>query len=105
MYAIIKTSGKQYKVETGTTLELDRIAAEAGETITLQDSVLLLSDDSKITVGTPTVAGAVVSLQVKEHLRGPKLIVFKMKRRKRYRNKKGHRQEVTKVVVTDIKLS
>ena len=66
---------------------------------------VLLSDDSKITVGTPTVAGAVVSLQVKEHLRGPKLIVFKMKRRKRYRNKKGHRQELTKVVVTDIKLS
>ena len=105
MYAIIKTSGRQYKVEAGTTLELDRIAAEAGETITLEDSVLLLSDNDKVTVGTPTVPGAVVSLQIKEHLRGPKLIVFKMKRRKRYRKKKGHRQELTRVVVTDIKVS
>jgi large subunit ribosomal protein L21 len=105
MYAIIKTSGKQYKVEPGSILELDRINADAGETITLQDSVLLLSADDKITVGTPTVPGAVVSLQIKEHYRGPKLIVFKMKRRKRYRKKKGHRQELTKVVVSDIAFS
>jgi large subunit ribosomal protein L21 len=103
MYALIKTSGKQYKVEVGTVLELDRIAAEVGSTIELNENVLMVGDGDKVTIGTPLVAGASVTLEVKEHLRGPKLIVFKMKRRKRYRVKKGHRQELTKVEVKDIK--
>ena len=103
MYALIKTSGKQYKVEVGTVLELDRIAAEVGSTIELNENVLMVGDGDKVTIGTPVVAGASVTLEVKEHLRGPKLIVFKMKRRKRYRVKKGHRQELTKVEVKDIK--
>ena len=102
MYAIIKTSGKQYKVEVGSVLELDRVAAEAGQTIVLDDAVLMIGDGDKVTFGNPTVAGAKVTLEVKEHLRGPKLIVFKMKRRKRYRLKKGHRQELTKVEVKAI---
>ena len=103
MYALIKTSGKQYKVEVGTVLELDRIAAEVGSTIELNENVLMVGDGDKVTIGTPLVAGASVTLEVKEHLRGPKLIVLKMKRRKRYRVKKGHRQELTKVEVKDIK--
>ena len=103
MYALIKTSGKQYKVEVGTVLELDRIAAEVGSTIELNENVLMVGDGDKVTIGTPLVAGASVTLEVKEHLRGPKLIVFKMKRRKRYRVKKGHRQDLTKVEVKDIK--
>ena len=103
MYALIKTSGKQYKVEVGTVLELDRVAAEVGSTIELNENVLMVGDGDKVTIGTPLVAGASVTLEVKEHLRGPKLIVFKMKRRKRYRVKKGHRQELTKVEVKDIK--
>ena len=103
MYALIKTSGKQYKVEVGTVLELDRIAAEVGSTIELNENVLMVGDGDKVTIGTPLVAGASVTLEVKEHMRGPKLIVFKMKRRKRYRVKKGHRQELTKVEVKDIK--
>ena len=103
MYALIKTSGKQYKVEVGTVLELDRVAAEVGSTIELKENVLMIGDGDKVTIGTPLVAGASVTLEVKEHTRGPKLIVFKMKRRKRYRVKKGHRQELTKVEVKDIK--
>ena len=103
MYAIIKTSGKQYKVEVGTVLELDRMAAEVGSTIELNENVLMIGDGDKVTIGQPLVAGASVTLEVKEHMRGPKLIVFKMKRRKRYRVKKGHRQELTKVEVKDIK--
>ncbi len=102
MYAIIKTSGKQYKVEVGSVVELDRVAAEVGETIVLDDAVLMIGDGDKVTFGTPTVANTPVTLEVKEHLRGPKLIVFKMKRRKRYRLKKGHRQELSKVEVKAI---
>ena len=103
MYAIIKTSGKQYKVEVGTVLELDRMAAEVGSTIELKENVLMIGDGDKVQIGQPLVEGASVTLEVKEHTRGPKLIVFKMKRRKRYRVKKGHRQELTKVEVKDIK--
>ncbi|MBR0458073.1 MAG: 50S ribosomal protein L21 [Victivallales bacterium] len=104
MYAIIKTSGKQYKVEKGTVLTLDRQKGEAGDAINLDDNVLMVSDGDNVTFGTPTVKGAKVTLEIKEHLRGPKLVVFKMKRRKRYRNKQGHRQELTKVEVKDIVL-
>ena len=104
MYAIIKTSGKQYKAEKGTVLTLDRQKGEAGDTITLEDNVLMVADGDNVTFGTPTVKGTTVTLEIKEHLRGPKLIVFKMKRRKRYRNKQGHRQELTKVEVKDIVL-
>lgn len=103
MYAIIKTSGKQYKVEVGTVFDLDRQKGEEGSTIVLDNNVLMIGDGDKVTVGTPVVEGAVVTLEIKEHLRGPKLIVFKMKRRKRYRLKKGHRQELTKVEVKEIK--
>ena len=102
MYAIIKTSGKQYKVEVGSVVELDRVAAEVGETIVLDDAVLMIGDGDKVTFGNPVVDGVKVTLEVKEHLRGPKLIAFKMKRRKRYRVKKGHRQELSKVEVKAI---
>ena len=105
MYAIIKTSGKQYKIEAGTEFTVDRIAKAEGEEIVLNDAVLMISDNDTTTIGTPTVAGATVTLQIKEHLRGPKLIAFKMKRRKRSRVKKGHRQELTSVVVKSINVA
>ena len=104
MYAIIKTSGKQYKVEVGTVFDVDRIDAEVGSKIVLDKNVLMIGDGDKVTIGKPLVEGASVVVEVKDDkLRGPKLIVFKMKRRKRYRVKKGHRQELTKVEVKDIK--
>ena len=103
MYAIIKTSGKQYKVEAGTKFEIDRIEGEVGSVVEFGD-VLLTSDGETLYVGNPTVAGAKVQAEITAHVRGPKLIVFKMKRRKRSRVKKGHRQELTRLTVKDIVL-
>ena len=104
MYAIIQTGGKQYKVEPGTTFESERLEGEAGDVVELTDSVLLLHNDGEVTVGTPTVPGVSVELEIKEQVRSKKVIVFKMKRRKRYRRKHGHRQQRTIVTVKDIKI-
>ena len=101
MYAIIKTSGKQYKVEPGQTFEVDRISGAAGDAVEFKD-VLLISNDANTTFGTPTVPGALVKAEITEHFRGPKLIVFKMKRRKRSRRKNGHRQDLTRLTVKEI---
>ena len=103
MYAIIRTSGKQYRIEPGTVLELDRLEGEPGKILTLDGNVLLVSDDTGLKVGTPVVSGAAVDLEVMGHFRGEKLVVFKMKRRKRNRCKNGHRQELTRVRVKDIR--
>jgi large subunit ribosomal protein L21 len=102
MYAIIKTGGKQYKVEPGTTFEIERIDGEPGDTVQLADSVLMVSKDGEVTVGTPTVDGASVELEIQEQVRSKKVVVFKMKRRKRYRRQRGHRQHHTVVTVKDI---
>jgi len=105
MYAIIKACGKQYRVEPGMVLDLDRLPGDPGQTVVLDDAVLLVSQDGAVTVGRPTVPGAKVSLEIGSHLRGGKIVVFKMKRRKRYRRKQGHRQELTRVTVKDIVLA
>jgi len=102
MYAVIKLSGKQYKVEPGMIFETDRLVGDQGDSIILEDDVLLVNDGQEVKIGTPSVAGAQVELEVVEHLRDKKLIVFKMKRRKRYRVKQGHRQELTRVSVKGI---
>jgi len=103
MYAIIKASGKQYKVEPGKKFEMDRVSGEPGAVIDLNE-VLFYSNDGQATIGDPTISGACVKAEVVEHFRGPKLIVFKMKRRKRSRVKNGHRQEMTRLKVTEIVL-
>ena len=103
MYAIVETSGRQYKVEPGMVLELNRIAAEPGDKLTLED-VLMVNADGEVKMGSPKVENASVEVEVLEHRRGKKVIAFKMKRRKRYRVKKGHRQELTTVEVKDIKV-
>ncbi len=102
MYAIIKASGRQYKIEPGTVFEVDRLAGEPGDVVALDDHVLLLSKDGEVAIGAPTVPGAKVELEIQEHFRGKKVIAFKMKRRKRYRRKRGHRQELTRVAVKNI---
>ena len=104
MYAIIKTGGSQFKVEPDMEFDINRLAGEPGETLTLDEQVLMLKTDSETHMGTPTVAGAAVDLEIVNHFRGKKIIVFKMKRRKRYRRKQGHRQELTRVRVRDIRL-
>ena len=102
MYAVIETGGKQYRVTAGDKLEVERLETEAGKPHTF-DRVLLVANDGKVSVGTPTVAGAKVLADVTQHLRGEKKIAFKMKRRKGYHRTVGHRQELTRVMITDIK--
>ena len=101
MYAIIESGGKQYRVEPGVVVALERIPGEVGTQVEL-DRVLLVSDGSTIRVGQPTVAGAKVISQIVAHTRGKKIYVFKFKRRKKYRRKTGHRQNLTEVRVAEI---
>ncbi len=101
MYAVIKTGGKQYKVAANDVLKIERLPGEAGGTIEFGE-VLMVSDGAKTTIGTPLVAGAVVTATVLEQARGDKIIVFKKKRRKNYRRKKGHRQDLTVVRIAAI---
>lgn len=100
MYAVVRTSGRQFKVNEGDTIQVDRMETPVGEEITL-DEVLLLGGGDPV-IGTPTVAGASVTATVADHVRGPKIIVFKMKRRKNYRRKNGHRQPYTELLVTGV---
>jgi large subunit ribosomal protein L21 len=101
MFAVIRTGGKQYRVAPEQTLEIERTGAEAGETITISD-VLMIDDAGAVTLGTPTIAGAAVTAEVVALTRGPKIIIFKKKRRQNYRRKKGHRQDLMKVKITGI---
>jgi len=102
MYAVLETGSKQYRVAAGDTLEIERLAVEAGKPVTF-DRVLLVNHDGKLSVGTPTVSGAKVTADVVAHTRGEKKLTFKMKRRKGYHKTIGHRQELTVVKITDIK--
>lgn len=101
MYAVIKTGGKQYKVAKNDVILVERLTAEAGATVEL-DAVLMVGDDRGQTVGSPLVDGAHVAATVLEQARGEKIIVFKKKRRKNYRRKAGHRQDLTALRITDI---
>jgi len=101
MYAVLETGSKQYRVTAGDTLEIDRLAVEAGQPFTF-DRVLLVNNDGKLSVGSPTVAAATVVADVVEHIRGDKKIAFKMKRRKGFHKTIGHRQELTVVKIKAI---
>ncbi len=101
MYAVLETGSKQYRVAAGDTLEIERLETEAGKPFTF-DRVLLVNNDGKLTVGTPTVSGAKVVADVVAHKRGEKKLTFKMKRRKGYHKTIGHRQELTVVKITAI---
>jgi large subunit ribosomal protein L21 len=101
MYAVLETGGKQYRVSAGDTLEIERLAVEAGQPYAF-DRVLMVGGGDKATFGTPTVASAKVLADVVEHKRGDKVIAFKMKRRKGYHRTVGHRQELTVVKIKEI---
>src|SRR5436190_6229873 len=101
MYAVLETGSKQYRVSAGDRLEIERLAVEAGQPVTF-DRVLLVNQEGKVTVGSPTVASASVVADVLEHIRGDKKIAFKMKRRKGYHKTIGHRQELTVVMIKEI---
>lgn len=103
MYAVFETGSKQYRVSEGDKIEVEKLTAESGQEVTF-DRVLLVSKDDKVAVGTPTVAGAKIVADVVENKRGEKLVVWKMKRRKGYRRKAGHRQSLTVLRVKQIVL-
>ena len=101
MYAVIRTGGKQYRVAPEDVIEVEKVPGAAGDIIQFSD-VLMLGGDGAPEIGTPMVDGASVAAEVIDQTRAPKIIVFKKKRRKNYRRKRGHRQELTAVRITEI---
>lgn len=102
MYAVIKTGGKQYRVEEGDTLRVEKIEAGTGDTLEF-DQVLLVADGDNVRIGQPLVEGAKVSAEVVDQLRGDKVRIIKFRRRKNSRRQQGHRQWYTSVRITGIK--
>lgn len=103
MFAVVKTGGKQYRVAKDDVIRVEKLDAEAGETVIL-DEVLMVSDENGAKTGTPLLEGAAVEAEVVEQTRNKKIIIYKKKRRQNYRRKKGHRQQVTVLKVVDISL-
>ena len=101
MYAVIKTGGKQYRVAANDVLEIERLPGDAGATLEFTE-VLMVGQGDSVKVGKPHVAGAKVLAELVEQSRGPKVIAFKKRRRKNSRRKKGHRQDLSTVRITDI---
>lgn len=100
-FAVVKTGGKQYRVEPGQTIEVEKLSIEEGQPVELTD-VLLVSDENGLRQGQPLVAGAKVVGRVVKQARGRKIIVFKYKPKVRYRKKTGHRQSITRIAIEDI---
>jgi large subunit ribosomal protein L21 len=101
MYALVKTGGKQYRVAKDDTILVERIAADEGAEVILND-IVMLADGDTVTIGTPKVEGAAVSATVMRQTRGPKIIIFRRKRRKNHRRTQGHRQDLTLLKINDI---
>ncbi len=102
MFAVIRTGGKQYRVAKDNVIKVEKLDVKEGDKITL-DEVLMVGELGKSKMGTPLVKGATVTAEVVAQARGPKIIVFKKKRRQNYRRKKGHRQDITILRIKDIK--
>jgi len=101
MYAVIKTGGKQYRVAADDKLQIEKLPGEAGDIVEFTD-VLMVASDGSVDVGAPFVAGATVAAEIIGQVRGPKIIIFKKHRRKHFRRKNGHRQDLTSVRITEI---
>ena len=101
MYAIVEIAGQQFKVAKDQKVYVHRLKQEEGKKVTF-DQVLLIGDGDNVTVGAPAIDGAAVEAKIVKHLKGDKVIVFKKKRRKSYRVKNGHRQQLTRIEVTRI---
>ena len=102
MYAVVNSGGKQYKVQQGQILRVEKIPGDVGNPVTL-DRVLMFSDGENVSIGQPELKDIAVEGHIVEQGKAKKIIVFKYKRRKRYRRKKGHRQEFTAIMIDDIK--
>ncbi len=103
-YAIIETGGKQVRVEPGRFYDIEQLPVEAEESVTIE-SVLLVQHDGEVTIGQPFVEGATVEGTVMRHFRGRKVIVYKMKPKKKTRKKRGHRQEITRLMINSISMN
>lgn len=103
-YAIVETGSKQYRVEENDVFEVERLSEKEGSDISIKD-VLMIHDGRKLEVGQPKVQGAAVVCHIVKHFRGPKIAVFKIRRKKNSRRKTGHRQDLTRLKVKEIKLS
>jgi large subunit ribosomal protein L21 len=103
MYAVVATGGKQYRVQAGETLRIEKIPGEVGSSVAF-DQILLYSDGENLSVGKPVLENAKVNARIVEQDRGNKIIVFKFKRRKGYRKKQGHRQDFTAVKIDSIEV-
>ncbi|MDI6736794.1 MAG: 50S ribosomal protein L21 [bacterium] len=103
MYAIVETGGKQYKVEQGSTIDVEKLEVPIGEEIKL-DRILLVADNDDVRIGNPTITSANVLAQVVAQDRGKKIIVMKFRRRKHYQRKAGHRQDYTKLLIKAIEI-
>ncbi len=101
MYAVIKTGGKQYKVEAGATLKVEKLLGEVGSKVVI-DKVLMINDGENTTIGAPLIAGATVNATVVSHGRADKVMIFKFRRRKHYRKTQGHRQSFTEILIDDV---
>lgn len=104
MYAVVATGGKQYRVSPGDRIEVEKLAGDIGDTVTLTN-VMMVGQGAEVVVGTPTLADAQVEARIVSQKRGKKIIIFKHKRRKGYRRKQGHRQSLTALHITDIRSS
>jgi len=102
MYAIVEIAGQQFKVQKDQKIFVHRLAAEVGAKLEF-DRVLLIDNGSNVSVGAPAIAGASVTAEVNDHMKGDKVIVFRKKRRKGYKKKNGHRQSFTSITIKDIK--
>lgn len=100
-YAIVESGGKQFKAVEGTTIDVDLMEIEPGKEVVL-DAVLLLVEEEKVLIGTPTIKGAKVNTSVLDHVKGPKVITFKYQPKKRIRVKTGHRQQYTRLKIESI---
>jgi len=104
MYAVVQTGGKQYRVEEGSSIVIEKLADKIGTEVVL-DKVLLVGNDDKVTIGRPVVDGAKVIAEVVRQARGPKIIVFKKRSKKGYKKTQGHRQFLTEVKIKEIKVA
>ena len=102
MFAIIQAAGHQFRVEPGQLLDVDRLGVDAGSEVTFDEVLLISQDDGSVVAGSPVVTGARVVGVVDTHARGPKIRVFRRKRRKGMRRTRGHRRDLTRIRITDI---
>ncbi len=102
MQAVIRTGGKQYSVRAGDVIDVEKLTGNLGDEIQFKEVLMVSGNDGKMSLGSPTVENAVVKAKILSEKKGKKITVFKFKRRKKYRNKNGHRQTYTSIKITDI---